>query len=49
MSLPSLGSLKKVDVRYIWQTEAQHFTPWLAQNLDILAETLDMELEIEAQ
>ena len=49
MSLPSLGSLKKVDVRHIWQTEAQHFTPWLAQNLDILAETLDMELEIEAQ
>lgn len=49
MSLPSLGSLEKVDVRHIWQTEAQHFTPWLAQNLDILAETLDMELEIEAQ
>ena len=49
MSLPSLGSLKKVDVRHIWQTEAQHFTPWLAQNLDTLAETLDMELEIEAQ
>ena len=49
MSLPSLGSLKKVAVRNIWQTEAQHFTPWLAQNLDILAETLDMELEIEAQ
>ena len=49
MSLPSLGFLKKVDVRHIWQTEAQHFTPWLAQNLDILAETLDMELEIEAQ
>ena len=49
MSLPSLGSLKKVDVRHIWQTEAQHFTPWLAQNFDILAETLDMELEIEAQ
>ena len=43
MSLPSLGSLKKVDVRHIWQTEAQHFTPWLAQNLDIWAETLDME------
>ena len=49
MSLPSLGFLKKVDVRHIWQTEAQHFTPWLAQNLDILAETLDMEFEIEAQ
>lgn len=49
MGLPSLGALKRIDVRNIWQTEAYHFTPWLAQNLDILAETLDMELEIEAQ
>lgn len=49
MNVPSLGFLKKVNVRDIWQTEAQHFTPWLAQNLDVLAEALDMELEIEAQ
>ena len=51
MNTPPLGRLEKVSVRDIWQTEAQHFTPWLARpdNLSILAETLGMELEIEAQ
>ena len=47
----TLGRLEKVDLRKIWETEAQHFTPWLAQedNLSILADTLNMDLELEAQ
>src|SRR5690606_6810146 len=51
MTLGSLGRLVKVNVRDIWRTEAQDFTPWLAreENLAVLAEALDMELEIEAQ
>lgn len=51
MNIPPLGHLEKVSVRDIWQTEAQHFTPWLARpdNLAILGETLSMELEMEAQ
>ncbi|MCY4601007.1 MAG: DUF4268 domain-containing protein [Acidobacteria bacterium] len=49
--MDKLGRLKRVDLREIWDTEAQHFTPWLAaeENLSILAETLGMELELDAQ
>lgn len=46
-----LGRLQKIDLRDIWRTEAQDFTPWLARedNLALLAETLGLELEVEAQ
>ena len=49
--MDKLGRLKRIDPREIWDTEAQHFTPWLAaeENLSILAETLGMELELDAQ
>ena len=49
--MSTLGRLQKVDLREIWRTEDQHFTPWLAreENLSILAETLGMELELEAE
>ncbi len=46
--MPELGRFESVDLREAWETEAQDFTPWLAQNLSVLAETLDMELELEA-
>ena len=46
-----LGRLKRVDLRDIWTTEAADFTPWLAcpENIAILANTLGIDLEIEAQ
>jgi len=46
-----LGRLHRVELRDIWTSEASDFTPWLAreENLAILAETLGIDLELEAQ
>ena len=52
MNEPPLGRLERVDdLRKAWATEDQDFTPWLArpENLAILAETLGLKLETEAQ
>lgn len=51
MTTPELGRLERVDLRDVWQTEAQDFTPWLArdENISILAETLNMDVEVEEQ
>ena len=46
-----LGALTKVPLRKFWEGEASDFTPWLAdeENIGLLAETIDIELEVEAQ
>lgn len=46
-----LGRLERIDLRNIWSTEATDFTPWLArpENLEVLSETLGIDLEFEAQ
>lgn len=46
-----LARLEEVELRDVWDTEPQHFTPWLAEeeNLSLLAETLGFDLELEAQ
>lgn len=46
-----LGRLKKVEPREAWATEDRHFTPWLAteDNIELLSDTLGLELEVEAQ
>jgi hypothetical protein len=51
MSDKALGKLERVELRDVWLSEAADFTPWLArpENLVILAETLDLELDLEAQ
>lgn len=41
--------LKRVDLREIWTSESQDFTPWLAENLDVLEEALGVDLELEAR
>ena len=51
MTTTEMGRLERVALRDIWTTEAQDFTPWLAQpeNLAVLSETLNMDLETAGQ
>lgn len=46
-----LGRLEKIELRDIWKTEDKDFTPWLAQpeNIAVLADSLGLELEVEAE
>ncbi|WGF90725.1 DUF4268 domain-containing protein [Marinivivus vitaminiproducens] len=45
-----LGRLARVDLRSVWQSEPQGFTPWLAapENLGLLGEAIGIDLELEA-
>ncbi|QDM19462.1 DUF4268 domain-containing protein [Tardiphaga sp. vice352] len=43
-----LGAIVNLPLRDVWSGEATHFTPWLAQNLDVLAQKLGMDLELES-
>ncbi len=47
----NLGRLEPVDLREIWVSESGDFTPWLAKedNLKLLGDTIDIDLELEAQ
>lgn len=43
----SLGSVKYIDdIRSIWPNEAKDFTPWLAQNINVLGAELGLDLEL---
>jgi hypothetical protein len=44
--MPDFGTLRNLDLRQIWPHEAGSFTPWLAENLEALGETVGMELEL---
>jgi hypothetical protein len=42
---PELGTLEHLEPRTLWAHEAHDFTPWLAGNLNLLAEALGLDLE----
>src|SRR5271156_5846626 len=44
-----LGKLERVNIRDVWKSEAQDFTPWLCQpeNLSILSDAVGLELEVQ--
>ena len=39
------GSLESIPLRDAWPNEAKDFTPWLAENLDLLSEVVGLSLE----
>ena len=49
-SIRQLGRLERADLRSVWSSESDDFTPWLAEpeNLRLLGETIGIELELEA-
>ena len=49
--MAKLERLIKVPLRDFWEGEASDFTPWLAdeENIELLGETIGIELEVEAQ
>ena len=44
-----LGELKRIDLRVGWQHEESDFTPWMAKRIDLLAETLGLEDDLEVE
>ena len=44
--MPEIAKLEPVDLRMVWENEADDFTPWLAKNLDRLGEALGMDLKL---
>ncbi len=39
-----VGKLEQVSLRDVWAKEAKDFTTWLANNIGILSEQLELEL-----
>lgn len=46
MTTSEFGKLEYVPVRDIWHHEEHDFTPWLAKNLHLLGEAVDMKLSL---
>lgn len=47
VSLMQIAAMKRMGIREVWMDEALHFTPWLAENIHLLGESLGMCLEVQ--
>ena len=46
-NMPKFSKLKRVPLREHFPHEATDFTPWLAENIDMLSDALDLDLDLE--
>jgi Domain of unknown function (DUF4268) len=46
MTVPQLGKLIRLNPRTVWSHEATDFTPWLQQNIDQLAATVGIDVQL---
>lgn len=44
--MAAIGRLEPVNLRAVWPHEASDFTPWLAENLDVLGQAVGLALEL---
>ena len=44
MGEEKIGSLRRVPLDKVWPHEAHDFTPWLAENIDVLNNAIDLSL-----
>ena len=47
IQIMDLGQLRNVSPRQKWSNEARDFTPWIANNIELLNGALGLELEVE--
>lgn len=47
MTTPDLAKIERVDLRDGWPNEARDFTPWLAEHITELGESLGLDLELQ--
>ena len=44
----NLGTLKEItDLRSVWSHEALNFTPWVAENVELLADAVGLDITVD--
>jgi hypothetical protein len=43
-SRPGIAKIERVPPREVWRQEAHYLTTWLAENLDVLEDVVDLDL-----